>query len=151
MDNWNNHNTMTTGNDSKKHCCAPLFESFGCYAWLQTESPSDMIFMTNGIDIDQNRNYSERELCSSSLSGLFIDQNGRRIGSCLPSIGLKMRLEQKRNNNKKVYQTEQPVLNAYKRDHSTIHQNRLHTTTLISIALIKENLFVNVSMDKRLK
>jgi len=150
MDNWNNPNTMITGSDSKKLCCAPLFESFGCFAWFHTESPSDRIFMTSGIDIDQNRNYSVRELCSSSFSGLLIDQNGRRVGSCLPSIGLRMRLGQERNNNKKVCRTEQSILNVYKRHHSTIHQSRLHTATLMSIALIKENLFVNVSMDKRL-
>jgi hypothetical protein len=151
MDNWNNHNTMMTRRDSKKPCCAPISGSLGCITWLQTVNPSEKVFMTIVIEVDQNRNYSERELCSSSFSEILIDQNGRRVSCYLPSIGLRMRLQQKRNNNKKVCQIEQSVLNVYEGYRRTIHQSCLHTTALISIASLKENYFAVVSLDERLK
>ncbi|MGD1046045.1 MAG: hypothetical protein ABR936_12095 [Bacteroidota bacterium] len=151
MDNWNNHNTMTTASDSMKPCCAPLFGSLGCITWLQTVSPSEKVFMTIGINIDYNGNYLERELCSSSFSETLIGQNGRWGNFCPSSMNLKAKLGQRWNINSKIYQSKYPASHVYQELHSTIHQSRLHKTTLMSIALIKENLLVNVSMDKRLK
>ncbi|MCX6120714.1 MAG: hypothetical protein NTX44_03750 [Ignavibacteriales bacterium] len=151
MDNWNTNIAMITVSDSKKPCCAPIFESLGCIAWLQTVSPSKKVFMTIGIDIDQNRFSSEKGLCSSSFSEMLIGQIGRRVGSCPSSINLKMNLGQRWNNDNKIFQKKYQVSHVYQELHSTIHQSRLHKTTLTSIALIKENLFVDVSKDKRLK
>jgi len=150
MDNWKNYIAMMTGSGSKKHCCAPLFGSLDCITWLQTGSPSNKVFMTFGIDVDQNRIYLERKLCSSSLSRMLLNENGRRADSCLPSSDSQMNLVQNWNGNKKICQTERLVLNAFKRYHCTIHQSCLDTTVLISIALIQENLFAVVSMDQRL-
>jgi hypothetical protein len=150
MENCNNHIIKMTGRDSKKPCCAPISESLGCITWLQTVSPSDKVFMTIGFDIDQSRNYSERELCSSSFSEMLIDQNGRRVNSCPSSISLQM-MEQRWNNDRMLYQTKYLVSHVYKELHSTIHQSCSLRTTLTSVALKKENLFVDISMDKRLK
>jgi hypothetical protein len=150
MDNWNIYIALMTGRDSKKPCCAPLFESLGYFAWLYSENLSDRVFMTNGIDIDQNQNILERGLCSSSISSTLENGNGRQTVSCLPSSDLQMELKQNWNCNKKVYQTERQVFNVNKRYHSTIHQSCLDTTALISVALMKENLFAVVSLDQRL-
>ena len=150
MENCDNHIMKMTERDSKKPCCAPIFESLGYGTWLQTVSPSDKVFMTIGIDIDQNRIKSEKGLCSSSFSGMLIDQNGRRVGSCPSFISLQM-MEQSLNNKRMLYQTKYPVSHVYNELHCTIHQSCSLRTTLTSIALIKKNLFVDVSMDKRLK
>lgn len=140
---------MMTGNDSKKPCCAPIFGSLGYITWSQTVSPSEKVFMTIGIDVDQDRNYSVRELRSSSFSEMLVNQNGRRVSTCPSSDDLEISLKRIWNNDRKIYQTKYPVSYVYQELHSTIHQSRLHKTTLISIALIKENLLFNVSMDKK--
>ena len=141
---------MMTGNDSQKPCCAPLVESLGLSTWFRTGNPSEKVFMTIGIDVDQNRNNLERELCSSSFSEMLINQNGRRVNSSPPSINFDMKLRQIWNNKRKIYKTKYTVSQVYQKVHSTVYQSRLHKTALINIALIEENFRLNVSMNKRL-
>jgi hypothetical protein len=151
MDNSKNYIAMMTGNDSKKPCCAPLVESLGLSTWSRTGNPSEKVFMTIGIDVDQNRINMEKELCSSSFSEMLIYQNGRRVNSRPSSMNFDMKRGQTRNNLCKNFQTKYSVSYVYQKLHSTVYQSRFHQTTLISIALIKENFLVNVSIDKRLK
>jgi len=150
MDNSKNYIAMMTGNDSQKPCCAPLVESLGISTWFRTGNPSEKVFMMLGFDIDQNRNNLERELCSSSFSEMLIDQDGRRVNSCPSSMSFDMKLRQIWNNKRKIYKTKYLVSQAYQKIHSTVYQSYLHKTTLINIALIKENFRLNFSMNKRL-
>ena len=148
MDNSKPYIAMMTGNDSKKHCCAPLVESLRSITWVQAGNPSDKVFMTLGMDVDQNRNYSERELCSSSFSEMLVDDHGMRLSSCLSSMNAETNLKCRWNNKIKIYKTKYPIFHMYQRLHSTVYQSRLYKTILINIALIKENILVHVSSDQ---
>ena len=82
MDNWNNDITMMKRKDLETFCCAPIFGYFNRIAWLRTERPLFKSFMTGGNNKDQN--YSERELCSSSLSD--IHSQVPRDSDCVKTI-----------------------------------------------------------------
>jgi hypothetical protein len=148
MDNSTPNIEMMIGTDSKKHCCAPLIESLHSITWVQRENPSAKVFMTIGIHVDQHRNYSERELCSSSFSEKNDDKNGRRGKSCPSSIDEKNRQENNGNNNIKMYETTYPISHGYHKLHRSVYQSRLYKTTLINIALIKKNVLVHVSYNE---
>jgi hypothetical protein len=149
MDNRNTDIAMTTRRDSKKPCCAPLSESHGCIAWSQTVIPSVKVFMTIGIDVDQTRNYSEKGLRSSSFSEMVAIQNGRRASSCLSSILLQM-MEQRLNNGSKVCQSTYPDIDISREPSCNVHQGCLLRTPMINIAIRKENIVIDVSIDKRI-
>ena len=148
MDNSKPYIATMTGNDSKKHCCAPLVESLRRIMRVQTGNPYEKVFMTMGLDVDQNQNYSERELCSSFFSEMLLVEHGRRVSSCPSSIHVKNRQERSWNEKIKMVQMKYPIALLYYTLHRSVYQSRFYKTILINIALIKENILVHVSSDQ---
>ena len=140
MDIRNNDIAMIPRDDLKNSCCAPIFKSFDNNAKLRAEYPSDVVFMTKNTNSDQVGNQSERELCSSSISDKQVNQSGRWASNNLPSIYYSVG----------YLLPSEKSLPIYTRYHRNIYQRCFTKTALISIALMKKNLLVDVSFDQRL-
>jgi hypothetical protein len=141
MDIWNNYIAMMLRADLKNSCCAPFFISPSSNAELQAENPSDVVFMTTNTKNDQVGNHSERELCSSSFSDRQVNQSGRWVRNDLPSLYYSV-------GSFLLFKNCSTICFGY---HRNIHQSCSNRTTLISIALMKENVYIDVSMIQRRK